>query len=46
MNATDVERELTTAEGLIKVILGAAAAYLAKRVVEANVEQTFRFYRR
>ncbi len=46
MDTQAVERELTTAEGLVKVILGAAAAYLAKRVVESNVEQTFRFYRR
>lgn len=39
------ERELTVPEGMIKVILGAAAAFLVKHFVEKSVESGFRNHR-
>lgn len=38
-------RDLTTAENFVKVILGTAAAFIAKRIVEGAVEDGFRRYR-
>jgi hypothetical protein len=39
------ERELTVPENLVKVILGATLAYLARHYVEKSVESGFRKYR-
>jgi hypothetical protein len=40
------ERDLTGPEGMTKVVLGAAAAFLVKFWVERSVEMGFRKYRK
>lgn len=40
-----LERELTTPENLIKIVLGAAFGFLAKKIVEDAVEAGFRHRR-
>lgn len=40
------ERELTVPENMVKVILGATAAFLVKHFVEKSVENGFRNHRK
>lgn len=42
----DTARELTTGEGLIKVVIGAAVAFMAKKLAEDAVETGFRNFRK
>lgn len=42
---SEVVEKLTTSENLVKVVLGAAAAFIAKKVVEDAVEAGFRHWR-